>query len=245
MRRLALLICLLAAGCGTTTSMPKAVRHVVRQHCRAGVHAVGSARVAYAAAALHPLRARALPDGRVIGRFGKTNENGVPTVFGVRAELVRADCAAAWYRVQLPQKPNGSVGWVRAADVEVGVVSTRIVVDVSRRTLTLFRSGRPQLTTTVAVGSDTTPTPIGSFYVNQRLIPADHTGPYGPAAIGVSAFSNVLTGWAQGGPVAIHGTDEPSSIGHAVSNGCIRVRNDVLLRLFHEVLAGTPVIIHP
>jgi lipoprotein-anchoring transpeptidase ErfK/SrfK len=48
-------------------------------------------------------------------------------------------------------------------------------------------------------------------------------GPYGPAALGISAFSNVLTGWAQGGPIAIHGTNAPWSIGRAVSNGCIRV----------------------
>jgi hypothetical protein len=244
MRRLALVGCLLAAGCGTTTT-PKAIRHVVRQHCGAGVHALGSARIAYAAVALHPLPAYASPGGRVVARFGKTNVNDFPTVLGVRAQLLRRDCAASWYRVLLPQKPNGSVGWVRAADVELGTVTTRIVVDVSRRQLTLFRGGRPQLTTEVAVGSDSTPTPTGSYYVNQRLIPADHTGPYGPAAIGVSAFSNVLTGWTQGGPIAIHGTNEPSSIGHAVSNGCVRVRNDVLLRLFHEVLAGTPVIIHP
>ena len=65
------------------------------------------------------------------------------------------------------------------------------------------------------------------------------------AAIGVSAFSNVLTGWAQGGPVAIHGTNEPWSIGHAVSNGCIRLPNATLKRVFRETLAGTPVIIHP
>jgi lipoprotein-anchoring transpeptidase ErfK/SrfK len=60
----------------------------------------------------------------------------------------------------------------------------------------------------------------------------------------VSAFSNVLTGWAQGGPIGIHGTDEPSSIGHFDSNGCIRVPNWVARRLFKLALAGTPVVIH-
>ena len=83
----------------------------------------------------------------------------------------------------------------------------------------------------------------GSFYVNQRLIPTDKNGPFGPGAVGVSAFSNVLTGWTQGGPVAIHGTNEPWSIGHAVSNGCVRVRNRVLRRLFAATPAGTPVLI--
>ena len=65
------------------------------------------------------------------------------------------------------------------------------------------------------------------------------------AAIGISAFSTVLTGWAQGGPVAIHGTNEPWSIGHAVSNGCIRLPNETLRRVFTLAVAGTPVIIVP
>ena len=56
-------------------------------------------------------------------------------------------------------------------------------------------------------------------------------------------FANVLTGWTQGGPIAIHGTNEPWSIGRAVSNGCIRVPNPVLRRLFKAVPAGTPVVI--
>ncbi|HEY6053736.1 MAG TPA: L,D-transpeptidase, partial [Gaiellaceae bacterium] len=75
--------------------------------------------------------------------------------------------------------------------------------------------------------------------------PADTHGPFGPGALGISAFSPVLTGWAQGGPVAIHGTDAPWSIGQAVSNGCIRVPNEVLTRMFRLAVAGTPVIIRP
>ena len=127
--------------------------------------------------------------------------------------------------------------------VRLTSVRTRIVVQVSKRRLTLFRRGRPVLRTTVAVGSKATPTPTGSYYVNQRLVPTDPSGPYGPGAIGISAFSNVLTGWTQGGPIAIHGTNEPWSIGHPVSNGCIRVLNPVFRRLFADTPAGTPVVV--
>jgi lipoprotein-anchoring transpeptidase ErfK/SrfK len=84
---------------------------------------------------------------------------------------------------------------------------------------------------------------VGRYYVNQRLVPSDKSGPFGPGAVGVSAFSPVLTGWAQGGPIAIHGTNQPWSIGHSVSNGCIRLPNAVLKRLFAGALAGTPVVI--
>jgi lipoprotein-anchoring transpeptidase ErfK/SrfK len=79
--------------------------------------------------------------------------------------------------------------------------------------------------------------------VNQRLIPDDPNGPFGPGAVGISAFSTVLTGWTQGGPIAIHGTNAPWSIGKAVSNGCIRIPNAKLRQLFSEALNGTPVLI--
>jgi hypothetical protein len=195
------------------------------------------------------VRARAVaysePGGRAIARFGRLNVNRVPTVFGVVGARVDGKCRATWYRVRLPRKPNGSMGWVRAAAVELGTVRTRILVDLSARRVTLYRDGRVVLSTRAAIGSPATPTPTGTYYVNQRLVPSDPSGPFGPGAIGISSFSNVLTGWAQGGPIAIHGTNRPELIGQAVSNGCIRVRNDVLRRLFDATLAGTPVVVQP
>jgi lipoprotein-anchoring transpeptidase ErfK/SrfK len=202
---------------------------------------LGSARVTYAAVVRSRAVAFRRPGAGRLAVFGRLNVNGVPTVLGIRGVVVDARCRPAWYRVQLPIRPNGIVGFVRARAVGVGRVRTRIVVDLSTRRVTLFRNGRKAIETTAAIGSSATPTPTGRFYVNQRLIPADPNGPFGPGAIGISAFSNVLTGWAQGGPIAIHGTNQPWSIGRAVSNGCIRVPNPVLRRLFGAALAGTPV----
>jgi len=147
--------------------------------------------------------------------------------------------------VQLPLRPNGVTGWVSASRVDRIAVTTRIVVDLSDRMVRFYKDGRLALRSRAAVGASATPTPLGRYYVNQRLIPGDPGGPFGPGAIGISAFSPVLTGWTQGGPVAIHGTNEPWSIGHAVSNGCIRIPNDVDKRLFAAAPAGTPVIIRP
>jgi lipoprotein-anchoring transpeptidase ErfK/SrfK len=143
----------------------------------------------------------------------------------------------------VPLRPNGVTGWVRASEVDVERVRTRIVVDLSARRVTLYRSGRAVLSSRATIGSPATPTPTGSFYVNQRLIPLDPNGPFGPGAVGISAFSNVLTGWTQGGPIAIHGTNAPWSIGKAVSNGCIRLPNAVLRKVFAAALNGTPVLI--
>jgi lipoprotein-anchoring transpeptidase ErfK/SrfK len=249
MRKAALvLVALVLSGCAAQQKSPD-IAHVLAaevQHCTDGqLLPLGSRRTAYAATAPQGAVAFKRPGGAVVARFDPKNVNRYPTVFGIVGAVVRRDCTPRWYRVQVPQKPNGMTAFIRPRALRVETLATRIVVDVSQRRLTLYRNAKPVLTATVAVGSPSTPTPTGRFYVNQRLIPADTGGPFGPGAIGISAFSNVLTGWTQGGPVAIHGTNEPWSIGHAVSNGCIRLPNKTLVRVFDATLAGTPVIIRP
>lgn len=251
-----LLTVLVLAGCGATTDAPRdrdAARIAEpprdasvspRPRCDAGTYRRLRTRASTpAAVVVRPTATAPAPGTHATARFGVRNVNGVPTVLGVLGARLRHDCTPAWYRVQLPVKPNGATGWVRAGDVELGTVRARIVVDLSERRVTLFRRGRPVFATRAAVGSPATPTPTGAFYVNQRLVPADAGGPFGPGAIGISAFSEVLTGWVQGGPIAIHGTNRPDLIGKAVSNGCIRVRNDALRRLWRHAIAGTPVVV--
>jgi lipoprotein-anchoring transpeptidase ErfK/SrfK len=43
---------------------------------------------------------------------------------------------------------------------------------------------------------------------------------------------------------AIHGTDNPASIGHSVSHGCVRLRNEDIDKLYSMVEVGTPVYIY-
>jgi lipoprotein-anchoring transpeptidase ErfK/SrfK len=217
-----------------------------QKSCRAGVlHPVGSKAAAYAALVKSKAPVYTKPGGAELKRFARLNENGYPTTFGLVGAVLTRACKASWYRVKLPMRPNGIIGYVRPAKVLVQRVTGRIEVDISARELRFFRGHKLLLKTPVAVGSSATPTPVGRFYVDQRIIPTDPNGPYGPAALGVSAFSNVLTGWAQGGPIAIHGTNEPWSIGKAASNGCIRVPNKTLKRLFKATIGGEPVVIHP
>ena len=247
-------LCLLAvvalAACGAATaekpppSVGVAKTLAAERACRAREYRrLRSRTTAYAAVVHRTAVAYRRPGGARVARFGPKNANGAATVFGVLGAVVTRACAPSWYRVQLPMRPNGIVGYVRARDVGLLRVRTRIEVDISRRRVTLFRRGKPVLSATAAVGASATPTPTGEYYVNQRLIPMDTSGPFGPGAIGVSAFSNVLTGWTQGGPIAIHGTNAPWSIGKAVSNGCIRIPNRVMTKLFARALSGTPVLI--
>ena len=200
-------------------------------------------RFSYALVAKRPVRAHSRPGGELLETFPRKTSLGAPNVFAIRRVVVDERCAPTWYRVQLPMRPNGSVGYVRARGVEPFRVATRIEIDLSKKRVVLTRRGRRLLAAPVAVGSSGTPTPTGTYYVNQKVRVTDRFGPYGPAALGISAFSPVLTGWAEGGPVAIHGTNDPTSIGKSISNGCVRVRNDQLLRLFDATPVGTPVVI--
>jgi lipoprotein-anchoring transpeptidase ErfK/SrfK len=43
----------------------------------------------------------------------------------------------------------------------------------------------------------------------------------------------------------IHGTNEPKSIGLAMSSGCIRMLNEDVAELFDNVIVGTPVTVRP
>jgi len=204
---------------------------------------MGTPRTSYGAVVRKRAIAFRQPGKSELARFGPLNVNGVRTVFAVLAKRVDRYCGVSWYRVQLPLKPNGVTGWVRPYAVRLVPLTTRIQVNLSSRRVTLFVRGKRVLTARAAIGTSATPTPTGRYYVNQRLIPADTSGPFGPGALGISAFSEVLTGWAQGGPIAIHGTNRPHLLGQAVSNGCIRIHNDKLRRLFRRALAGTPVTV--
>ena len=239
---LALVGVLLAVGCGAAKRTRLAAAPRVRR-CEAGTaRALGSSRLAYVAFVRARARVFRRPGAGAIAWFAHDNVNGVPTVFAVRGAVVGGSCRAVWYRVELPLKPNGIVGYVRAPKVALASVRTRITVDLETRRLTFFRDGRALLRVRVGIGARQTPTPTGSFYVNQRFR-EDPAGPYGPAALGISAYSTVLTWWPQGGPVAIHGTNQPWTIGRAASNGCIHVPNATLRRLFRLTPAGTPVVI--
>lgn len=153
---------------------------------------------------------------------------------------------AAWQRVQLPIRPNGSTGWLRAQDVVLARHDYGIAVDRTRREITVARNGTPVLVDEVGLGRDATPTPDGTYYIKELLRPPDLDGVYGPYAYGLSGFSTVLESFAGGdGVIGIHGTDQPHLLGRDVSHGCIRLRNDVVVRLVEEIglPLGTPVLI--
>jgi lipoprotein-anchoring transpeptidase ErfK/SrfK len=243
-------VVLLLTSCGGTAehaTPPPAKqppRHAVARHCSTtAAVTIGSLERSFAAVVRRHAVVYRRPGGPVIAGYRKANRYGVPTVFAVRAMLRTRDCRPSWFHVQLPRRPNGASGWLRARAVWVVPVATHIVIHVRAKRLELFRAGRIVFRTPISTGAPDTPTPIGRFYVTERLKTGNPEGPWGPAALGTSAFSPVLKQWVQGGPIGIHGTDDPTAIGRPVSHGCIRLPNGAMKRLFALTPAGTPIVI--
>jgi lipoprotein-anchoring transpeptidase ErfK/SrfK len=162
---------------------------------------------------------------------------GSPRVF-----LVETGPIDGWVEVSLPVRPNGTTGWVRAGTLDLRVLDHAIFVDLSDRLLRVEIANEVVLETEVAVGSPQNPTPTGNYFVTDIVELTDPTGPWGPFALGLSAFSDTISEFNGGdGIIGIHGTNRPASIGQPVSLGCVRVPNEVAARLAELVELGTPV----
>lgn len=108
----------------------------------------------------------------------------------------------------------------------------RIVINTKAHTLTLFRDNKVYKTYRVAVGKASTPTPKGTFKIVNRAV--NPGGPFGARWLSLNAPN---------GDYGIHGTNNPSSIGKDVSNGCIRMYNRDVIELASIVPIGTVVAI--
>jgi lipoprotein-anchoring transpeptidase ErfK/SrfK len=188
-------------------------------------------------------RSAAEPGAAVVAGVPTTTPEGTPNAVAVLGQ--REDGAGRlWVRVRLPALPRGTTGWVRRSALGAyQTIDARLDVDVARLRATLYRHGRAVLRAPVAVGRAGWPTPLGRYYVRNKL--TRYRSPaYGPVAFGTSARSPTATGWPAGGFVGIHGTDRPELVPGRVSHGCIRLRNRDVLALARLMPVGTPLTIH-
>lgn len=158
---------------------------------------------------------------------------------------------------------SARVGWTVVVAVAVAVVSTmttaavsaeetgtatpvvrRLIVSIPDRQLVVIENDQPVEWYDVAVGAAATPSPVGTFTIVNRVtdptyyrpgkvVPAGPRNPLGTRWIGLSQRG-----------YGIHGTDVPQSIGYARSQGCIRLRNADVERLFDRVRPGDVVELH-
>lgn len=126
-----------------------------------------------------------------------------------------------------------------------------ILIDTSKRLLSFTSASGARISYPIAVGKQgaqwkgsaivgrKTVNPVWHPTKNQRkkkklplMVKPGPKNPLGPRALYL---------WVNGKETLyrIHGTNEPSSIGKAVSSGCIRMRNSDVIQLYDKVRVGT------
>ncbi len=148
-----------------------------------------------------------------------------------------------WLKVSAPMRANKGIGYVPASIIDKRFYHEwRLRIEVGARRLTLTKGATVILTDRVAIGKTKTPTPLGTFFTVDLVKPKKAKGTYGPFAYGLSGFSSVYQRFGAGdGRIGLHGTNQPSKLGQAVSNGCIRVSNATILKLTALLPLGVPV----
>lgn len=165
------------------------------------------------------------------------------TLLGFERETVGGD---EWIQVELLGGPNHREAWVREADVTVSSTTARIDIYLDERELDLTVDGAVQVSNSVVIGAPESPTPLGVFWVTDPLdFTPNPSGVYGAFALGMNGWSETLETFNGGPPqLAIHGTNQPEMLGENVSNGCIRLPNDVVIEVAEIAAPGTPVVVH-
>ena len=172
---------------------------------------------------------------------GYTYEN--PTYFKNPLVFVVTEDDGDWLKVLLQARPNHSVGWIKRSDVTLSETRTHIELVKSTFHLKAWDGDRLVAETDVVIGQDATFTPVGTFYIAEK-IEKSAGGAYGPWILALNGYSESLDSFDGGMPqLAFHGTNKPELIGTQASNGCVRMPDEIDQMLADQMPAGTPITI--
>ena len=146
----------------------------------------------------------------------------------------------------LPQRQSPLLASARVNPVNA---ETSIHLDLRQRRISVIRAGQSIGRWPVAIGDPKTPTPTGVFRVETKLVNPQYestkSGRVYPVIGPASPLGHRWIGFLQQGPnqFGIHGTPWPHwvKIRAAVSNGCVRMLNAHVQKLYELVEVGTPV----
>jgi lipoprotein-anchoring transpeptidase ErfK/SrfK len=180
--------------------------------------------------------------GRTVSTMPATSRSyGEPLVAWVR----RVSPDDRFGLVSIPYVAGTPTGWIALRGLELTTTDISVEADRSSHELVVRRAGEVILRAPAATGAASSPTPTGSYFVTDRVA-FPRGGALGTFAFGISGIQpNLPPGWDGGDQLAIHGTDDPASIGTSASAGCLRVSERVLDRLRPLLGLGTPVVIVP
>jgi len=129
----------------------------------------------------------------------------------------------------------------------------RILLELGRRTISLYDGDKVLGSWPVAIGDPATPTPTGSFKIRNKVVNPQYQstksgknnptiGPNGPLGDRWMGFHTTATD-----QFGIHGTPPAwawaVNTRAAVSHGCVRMLNPHVHALFDQVEVGTPVVV--
>ena len=135
-------------------------------------------------------------------------------------------------------------GWIPLAHLSREQTFLHVDVDLSEHRVRVYKREDLLYSVSAAIGSPSSPTPPGHYVVTYR-VPFPSGSALGSFAFGISGIQPHLpAGWSGGNQLAIHGTNDPSSIGTSASAGCVRVSEWALERFEPLLRLGTPVVIH-
>lgn len=184
------------------------------------------------------IRAYDRPDGNDIGTVG--------TWYGRRMTMPIVRDLGEWLLVMRPERPNGSMGWIRRDEVAISSTAYRIVIRLPETRLYVYKDGFELFSAPVGIGKDSTPTAPGNFFV--AIIEKPGPPGYGPVVLDTSGHSEAIQSWQGSGDAitSIHGSISARSAaqigttGTKISNGCIRMHHEDQLKL-DVIPLGTPV----
>ena len=126
-------------------------------------------------------------------------------------------------------------------------VSKFIIINKATNRLAYYENGNLKKEFMVGTGRSPSLTPEGKFKIVTKIVNrpyyhghipgGDPRNPLGNRWLGLNARGT----W--GTTYAIHGNNNPSSIGHYVSGGCVRMYDNEVEWLFNQVPINTPVVI--
>ena len=161
------------------------------------------------------------------------------------ARVTQGSQGDEWVQADLPVRPNGVRGWIRTENFNWSTVTSHILIDVSDRSVALFEGDSLVASTRAIVGKPATPTPTLSGFLVEKLPNHDQQNAsvvLGSWILMLSFFSESLSSFGGGLPrIALHGTHIPERVGEALSNGCIRIPNDIIETIAQRAPLGTVV----
>jgi lipoprotein-anchoring transpeptidase ErfK/SrfK len=179
------------------------------------------------------------PGGKLLFRVLPT------TTYGGRLILSVTRRRGTWAAVPTFLVPNGRRAWVRVSRRTFVVRRTRwrLTADLSERTVTVLHGAQRVRRLRVAIGAPSTPTPLGTYAVTDKLKGRPFGSSFGCCILALSGHQPKVVTGSVDGRLAIHGTDRPDLVGARASQGCLRASDRDVRWLMRTIPVGTQLTI--